>query len=29
LLTQKELDDIVAFTAGIAPLDLGAPLVHQ
>ncbi|MCF6231756.1 MAG: hypothetical protein L3J36_01450 [Rhodobacteraceae bacterium] len=28
-LTSAELDDIVAFTAGITPLDLGAPLVHQ
>ncbi len=29
LMTQKELGDIVAFTAGIPPVDLGAPLVHQ
>ena len=29
LMTQRELDDIVAYTAGITPLDLGAPLVHQ
>jgi len=29
VLTQDELDDIVAFTSGIKPADLGAPLVHQ
>lgn len=29
LLTQQELDDIIAFTDSIEPADLGVPLVHQ
>lgn len=28
-LTQEELEDIVAFVAGIEPADLGRPIVHQ